>query len=255
MAHTDSARTHSLVSGVRGRDALLQAHLDNLHALGDGRAMWYPTFNYDYLRSGVYSVPSDESQVGVINESLRKSSLWRTSMPVFNFAGRGLAPYDLDPSLTVVLPFDGQSVFAQSVELDGVVLWYGAPIHTATVLHHAEWIADGPLYRYDKDFAGRIDSEDGTRHVRLRYHVRPLGRSLDYDWPRITSDAVAEGVIQTIREKPVQWASVRALVGYWAHRMNQDPLYLLDGASRAWVEPQLERLGRRFELADFETKE
>jgi len=34
-----------------------------------------------------------------------------------------------------------------------------------------------------------------------------------------------------------------------------DPVALLDARSRAWVEPALERLGRRFLLSDFESRE
>jgi hypothetical protein len=34
--------------------------------------------------------------------------------------------------------------------------------------------------------------------------------------------------------------------------MAGDPLALLEAETRAWVAPKLERLGRRFELRDFE---
>ncbi|MGE3361691.1 MAG: hypothetical protein AB7O92_34155 [Acidimicrobiia bacterium] len=50
----------------------------------------------------------------------------------------------------------------------------------------------------------------------------------------------------------MSWAPARALRTHWVGALTADPLALLDADARAWVEPMLERLGRRFELCDFE---
>jgi aminoglycoside 3-N-acetyltransferase len=42
------------------------------------------------------------------------------------------------------------------------------------------------------------------------------------------------------------------IVHFWVEKMQEDPLYLLDANTRAWVEPKLEELGRPFLLSDFE---
>ncbi|MBU1587292.1 MAG: AAC(3) family N-acetyltransferase [Actinobacteria bacterium] len=253
MAHTDAARTHSLLGAVRGRTELLAAHGRELAKIADGRDVWFPTFNYGFLRTRHYSVDDDPSQVGAINESVRQQGGWRTSTPVFNFTGTGGAPVDLDAAADVVLPFDARSPFGQCAQHDGTVLWYGAEISTGTILHYAEWAAGGPLYRYDKDFVGRIERGTESREVTLRYHVRPMEKVLEYDWPRITADLVSAGILRDL-VGPVRWAPARDLVEFWVDRMTADPLYLLDTESREWVEPALERLGRRFELEDYEAK-
>lgn len=254
MAHTDAVATRELTGDARGRHAIVDAHLAVLRSLASDRALWFPAFNYDFLRSGVYSIDHDPAQVGVINEVVRaQAGSWRTSMPVFNFAGTSTAPRDID--LTgdgALLPFDANSPFGQLVDADGIVLWYGAPISTGTILHHAEHAAGGPHYRYDKDFSGRVERRTGSRDVVLRYHVRPLGRALGYDWPRISADGEREGLIHRIGETAVRWAPARGLIAFWVSRIRADPLYLLDADSRGWVEPLLDQLGRRFLQTDFE---
>ena len=254
ILHTDSARTRSLVPGKHDRQGFLLAHLDVLSRLSDGRAMWFPTFNYDYLGTRVFDVENDRAQVGSINEFARTShATWRTATPVFNFAGSGPAPSATLPLETPAYPFDSASPFGQAVTDDGIVLWYGAPFSTATILHHAETAAGGPAYRYDKDFDGTVVRGSESTPTTLRYHVRPLDRPVDYDWDRIIPEAMDTGVIRELDpDASVYWASARTLVEYWVDRQQEDPLYLLNAESRAWIAPELDRLGRRFQLDDFE---
>jgi aminoglycoside N3'-acetyltransferase len=71
-------------------------------------------------------------------------------------------------------PFDQGSAFARLAELHGIVLFYGAGINSATILHHGENLAGRPRYRYDRFFSGSVMNREGVGHVvRMRYHVRP----------------------------------------------------------------------------------
>lgn len=255
IAHTDSARTRSLVPGKYDRRGFLGAHFLVLNELLDGRSVWFPTFNYDFLHTHIFDVDNDPSQVGSLNEFARTNQAqWRTSTPVFNFAGTGPAPTpNTLTNGTVIYPFDDSSLFAQSARDDGIMLWYGAPFSTATILHHAESEAGGPAYRYDKDFQGTIYSGGAATKVILRYHVRPLDRPVEYDWARIVSDAQEQGIIRSLdSDASVFWAPSRTLVNFWVDQQRQDALYLLDTKSRDWIAPKLENLGRRFEFNDFE---
>lgn len=235
------------------REGFLAAHLTVLQGVADGRPLWFPTFNYDFLSTGRYSIKDDPSQVGSINEYARKAGTeWRTRTPVFNFAGTGDPPSRASRLPGVVEPFDRNSPFGELIERDGSVIWYGAPFSSSTVLHHAEAIASGPLYRFDKDFAGEVLDEQSASVV-LRYHVRPRDRPFDYDWDRIFSDAREAGIVRPEGDSgTIHWAPARDLIGYWVERQSVDPLYLLDKLSRSWIEPELERLGRRFLRSDFE---
>lgn len=255
MVHSDARRTHALTAGSRTRLDALAGHVGIIAALAEGRDIWVPTFNYDFLRSGTYHVASDVSQVGPISEHFRVGhTAWRSECPVFNFAGTGT-----DPTMGVVDgatidPFDDGSAFASLARLNGLVLWYGAPLSSSTIIHHVERRTGGPLYRYDKLFVGTVDGCSGdTKHATLRYHVRPWGKHLDYDWVRLESDVRAAGVLTTIdHATSIAVAPAKELVDVWCDRLREDPLYLIDGESRAWIAPMLEKLGRRFEQSDFE---
>jgi aminoglycoside N3'-acetyltransferase len=255
LVHTDAVRTRALVDASLARAGLLDAHVDVLRGFADGRELWFPAFSYDFLRSGTFDVATDPGQVGVINEYVRATRAgWRTPAPVFSVAGiGGSAPVAFPADGDLLLPFDDSSAFGRCVAQDGIVVWYGAPFSSSTILHHAEWLAGGPPYRFDKDFAGTVTEAGETADVTLRYHVRALGRPTSYDWPRIVGTAVAAGVIrEASSEGAVRWAPARDLVEHWVAAQRADPLALLDAESRAWIAPELERLGRRFEREGFE---
>ena len=77
---------------------------------------------------------------------------------------------------------------------------------------------------------------------------------LDYDHPKILADLVASGICWNWKPGPLQFviASSQNLVDFWMEQLANDPLYLLDNQSKGWVAPMLDKLGRGFELEDFE---
>ena len=77
---------------------------------------------------------------------------------------------------------------------------------------------------------------------------------LEYDHSRMLADLVDAGVCDVWMPGPLQFiaASARLLVKFWTERLAEDSLYMLDQPTRRWVEPMLDKLGRRFELEDFE---
>ena len=215
--------------------------------------MWMPAFNYDFPRTGVFDVRADRVQVGPIPEQFRNTiAEWRTLVPMFSVCGTGDEPLTAWSRQTD--PFDGGSIFDQLVQGDGVVLYYGDTFSSNTLVHYSESLSGGPLYRYDKEFAGYVVTQNGERiDGSLKCHVRPLGRDLDYDWPRLERAAIEAGVCSVVEGTPeVLAASARELAGFWVEEMQRDPLSLLDPRSRSWVEPMLEKLGRRFDINDFE---
>jgi aminoglycoside N3'-acetyltransferase len=248
LVHCDAFRTARLVPRTADQEALLAAHVENLRLLAAGRPVRVPAFNYDFCRTGVFDADRDPSQVGPITEHVRtQAAEWRTPTPVFNVAGWGDAPGGpLEPLLD---PFGAGSFFEELA----VVAWYGAPFSSTTLIHYAERRAGGPAYRYDKDFHGEVTQGGRTDRVTLRYHVRPLGFELEYDWPRLAREADDAGVRRRLDERGiVHWAPAAELVELWAGALRADPLALLEPATRERAARELERLGRRFELADFE---
>jgi aminoglycoside 3-N-acetyltransferase len=256
FVHSDPFRVARLLKPVRDRAAYLDSHIALLREASGDRGLWLPTFNYDFPRTHVFDVRESESQLGPIPERFRVAAAeWRTHIPMFSISGIGspVTPQWGDHTD----PFGRDSFFAKLVENDGVIVYYGDTFHYNTLVHFAERVAGGPAYRYDKLFEGRVIDEEGASFEgSLDYHVRPLGMGLDYDWPRLLNEALEAGVCRRLEGYPaVLAASARALNELWVSDMKGDPFALLDEKSRAWAEPAVEKLGRRFVLTDYEGAE
>jgi aminoglycoside N3'-acetyltransferase len=236
------------------REAILLSHSGNLEALVDGRPLWMPAFNYDFCRSGAWDDRATPSQVGPISEHFRVTSDWRTLVPVFSMVGIGAPPPSASaPPPLSIDPFDTKSAFHTLLELDGTILWYGAPISSSTLIHYVERLSGGPLYRYDKRFRGTITTDGAIYETELVYHVRPQSLGIEYSWDQLREQAMAAGVIRQLdHQGRILWASVRALTDLWTETMLRDPFALLTSESRAQVEPHVMKLGRRLEVGDFE---
>ena len=253
FVHADAFRAARLVKPVRDRSAYLEAHVSLLLDAAEGRPFWCPTFNYEFGKSRVFDVISSESQLGPITEFFRTTAAeWRTPVPIFSVAGIGGQPAQRWGALTD--PFGADSMFAELIADDGVILYYGDTFHYNTLVHQAERVHGGPVYRYDKIFPGEVITRDGNAvEGSLLYHVRPFGTGLDYDWPRLLDEALQAGVCRRLDgSTEILAASARGLYGLWVSDMKGDPFALLDEKSRKWVEPAVEELGRRFVLTDFE---
>ena len=254
FVHSDPFRAARLVKPIRDRNAYLDAHIDVLRSASEGRALWLPTFNYDFPRTGAFDVRSSESQLGPLPERFRLAAAeWRTPIPIFSIAGIGRISqprWDVHTD-----PFGEHSIFAQLVRNDGVVLYYGETFHYNTLVHYAERVAGGPVYRYDKLFPGQVIMADGTSvEGSLDYHVRPMGTGLEYDWPRLLVEALDAGVCRRLESaSEVLAASASKLCELWVGAMQRDPFALLDDQTRAWAEPAVDKLGRRFVISDYET--
>jgi aminoglycoside 3-N-acetyltransferase len=254
LTHADVLRSRAAIMPIADPKAILPGHITALEFIAKGRPLLFPSFNYEYLRSRIYRPAEDRSQVGPLTEHARRHwAEWRFGAPVFNVVGRGPLPDGVREDGEVD-PFGGESVFAYLHRAGGDVLLYGTTLASLTAIHYVERLSGGPLYRYDKVFPGTIQTDVAEREVRLVYHCRPMGKSLDYDFPRLAAEAEQAGVLVRLRGPGSEVGFVRfgALCEFWLERLGRDPLYLLDSASREWVAPNLERLGRRFELADFE---
>jgi aminoglycoside 3-N-acetyltransferase len=254
--HSDLFAASCFVQRTSNRRRQLQLHLDALNELCAGRALWFPCFNYEFTRSGYFDSRVAPCEVGPLGEFIRCAiAQWRTTDPVFSMCGTGGRPRD--PVMRGrVVAFGPGSVFGQLYEYDATLLMWGAPLSSMTMLHLAESTAGPPIYRYDKVFTGTVVDQAGNETViEYVYHVRPLGKRLRYDFPKLQSDLLGAGVTSMVEfgSQPVaQVCGARALIDYWVSRIHEDPFYLLDADSRSWVVPLYESRRRRFIRADFE---
>lgn len=255
LIHTDIVRAAPLVADSVGDD-LLAAH----RALLDSCPVrwWVPAFNYQFPKLHALDLRSAPIEVGALNQYLHEHwADFRSFDPMFSVVGQGDAPF-LPPIAEELEAFGEQSIFAHLVAQGGAVVMYGAPIGALTLVHYAESQAGGVPYRYNKIFIGQLTDDRGVAHAaRWRFHVRPYGRDLDYDWNKIEALLRQQGVLHPLVPGWPALGSVMdaaSCVAVLVNALRDDPLTLLDPPSFAWVAPELARLGRDFALADFESE-
>lgn len=235
------------------RKELLEEHFQFVEKITKGKNLVFPSFNYNFLNSGLYSPESDKSQVGVLSEYFRsEKSLYRTDEPVFNFSSSKQLDFKRTDSL--IDPFDKYSFFNFLYHNDDTVLHYGSPFSSTTFLHYIERKSDLLTYRYDKIFEGKIIYRDRVNPIKLLYHVRPMNKHLDYDYIKIQNDLISNGIMFSLLDgkTSIMISNLKHMCDFIIDRIKTDPFYLLDNESKKWVIPKVNKLGRGFLLRDFE---
>ncbi|WP_323071634.1 AAC(3) family N-acetyltransferase, partial [Aeromonas jandaei] len=217
-----------------------------------------PAFNYQFPKLKKLDLRTAPIEVGSLNQYLHECNWadYRSFDPMFSVLGRGNAPFQPAKKLDA---FGRESIFSYLEKGDGAVVMYGAKISTMTFLHYIESKIGGVPYRYQKFFSGELIDDHGILHcIEWTTHVRPWGYDLDYDWRLVENILRDKGVLQPLVNgypKLGFYVDARACVDVLINELQKDPLIFLDDASRAWVEPKLNVLGRPFLLSDFENKE
>jgi aminoglycoside 3-N-acetyltransferase len=255
LVHTDIFRARASIVNTSNPQVMLERHLEALELMCGDKSIFFPVFNYDYAKTRVYRPDTDASQIGILNEFARKNwAKWRCGPPIFNFCGNASTKPTISESGQCD-PFGSDTAFGFLHREKSHVLMYGAPFSSFTAIHYIERLSGGPLYRYDKVFSGTVVHGDGeTTSVDLNYHCRPMGRSLEYDWQRLRADLEREGILRVLKVpgSEVLLIDIASMCSHWLSKLEVDPLFLIDTASRTWVELELARLGRRFLITDFE---
>ena len=253
LIHSDMRLGFSI--NAKTREEYFMKTLGALHDACDPLGIVFPVFNYDYCRTGNYSIPHDVCQVGALNEYFRvNEAAWRSITPVFNFAGTGKT---LSPNYSPIMdPFDSSSTFGILHKNKALLMAYGLPFGKAlTLIHYVERISGQLVYRYDKIFKGNIVFNSTVKkNVRLKYHVRPLNMPQNWDLVRIEEDLNnANLLFKYINGKTlITLARIDKIIDYWLNRLNSDKFYFLDETSRKYVEKKYNCLKRAFTIKDFE---
>lgn len=238
------------------RTQFLANHYQVVRTITGDCDLWFPQFCYSFARTGVFDQKRDKSQVGYLSEYVRTHvSNWRTPVPFFSVSGTGPEPELASDS--PIDPFGKGSIFDRLYQRDGSVFNYGCDLSSLTHIHYCESLAGSP-YRYAKEFTGGMIDMHGTEtSVRVTLHVRPLEFCMSYDWKRLQTDLVDEGILErlSVDDREFQILHVRQVTDYWLGRLSADPLFFLSNDTRSWVEPKLETLGRGFVIDDFESSE
>ncbi|MDA9676351.1 AAC(3) family N-acetyltransferase [Flavobacteriaceae bacterium] len=240
-------------NNFKSRKELLKEQINFVEEISGEKNLVFPTFNYDFLKNGTYSIDNDKSQVGVLSEYFRsQKSIFRTNEPVFNFSSSKKLDFKRIDSL--IDPFDKYSFFNYLYDNNDTILHYGSPFSSTTFLHYIERKSGLLSYRYDKIFEGKIIYNDRVNPVKFLYHVRPMNEHLDYDNIKIENDLISNGIMFRLLDgrTSIMISNLKDMCDFIIDRLKIDPYYLLDNDSKKWIMPKVDKLGRGFILTDFE---
>lgn len=256
LIHSDVMKAASFVGEYRGKEAFLESHWKILKRIAGDRPLWFPCFNYDFVKTGQFDVRHCPSQVGALSEFIRcQHADWRSEVPVYSISGTGSAP--TAAKRDILYPFGENSAFEELLAQEGQLLFYGSA-YVNTFGHYLEQLGDNLPYRYPKQFRGQLITATGqSRPITVEYHCRPLGYPFEYDVDYILEDLHQKGIAHFLEPNNQTVISIqtRALADYWLTRFQEDPYFLLTAETKHWVMEKVQQLGRPFCLADFEPVE
>jgi FkbH-like protein len=149
-----------------------------------GKTILFPTFTFDFTRSGVYYKDLRNSEVGMLGEwVLDLDSAVRTDHPIYSVAAIG-------PRLGEVLSCDQGESFGSGglfhhILTTGVsVVMLGAKWENCTLFHCLEQEAAVP-YRYLKKFTGKKIEMGITHDVETQMYVRDENMGVENDFTQL----------------------------------------------------------------------
>ena len=258
LVHLDARQTLQLIDRTAATaDQILDRLLMKLIELTNNAEIWVATFAYNFFEQGKIDINRDPSQVGLLSEFARNKFTLIRPDPVFrvNIYSPRLSTRNIDVLRTSLFDndlFGEGSLFSDLIAQDGSVFWFGAPLSAMTLLHYIERRELVP-YRYQKKFFGTAQWNNNNYEIESDYYVRPKGLEVGYDLS-VRELAVRDGIIKEVKggNGVCFEAKARELFYYFSEQVKTDPLYLLNEKSKNAINAELDRLGRAFQLTDFE---
>ena len=250
--HTDITKA---VNFKFEKGSFLKKHLDFLSKNLQNSNLFFPSFNYAFLKNEVYNIENDIIQVGILNEFIRVNySKFRSSTPVFNFISLDKPSDYKDQNTSLINPFDRTSIFHYLYESNSAYFHYGSDFSTTTLIHYVESMTTNLIYRYIKCFNGKIKSRNAKSSVSLLYHVKPMNFYQKYDWSKIETDIDRQGLLFKFESGRTELKAfnVKKVVDFWLKTLSTAPLYFLDDKSRINVLNKINTENTQLNMSDFE---
>jgi len=258
LIHSDLFVSSKLLleNKIYGRTEMLELHFEIIQKIFPDFNIWMPAFNYEFFTKQIFDVERDKVQLGPFPEYFRTNiASWRTPIPILSFCGNGIEPR-VNFSHEVEL-YDTHPAYHDLLKKNGIIFHYGTNLWATAFIHFIESYEDKPLYRYDKSFYGKVIDKDGNvTEYKIILHVRPYGNLLiNYNLSEIQKELIKENIMKSIKINNGEFYVIpcKELLEFLKVKIAEDPFYLLDKSSREWVEPKIEKLGRRFCIEDFES--
>lgn len=177
---------------------------------------------------------------------------WRDDIPMHSCCGTGVAPYN--QNLIPRDPWSEPCAWSELCNRNGAILFYGAGLDAVSFIHYIEKLASVP-YRYEKVFSGTlINQESDETAISVSHIVRPMELEIEYDWNKLHTDLISEGILKDYSEKRTRILVLNAadLKNFWLDKTTDNPMYFLSADCRQFANKLLDRIGHPFSLNDFE---
>lgn len=255
FVHVDISRTFRIK--FINKNNFFKAHYLIIKNITNNSSLWFPSFNYDFSKNKRFKIESDKSQTDSFTEFFRKKlSKWRTSVPIFSICGDNSKPKIHFKNS--VNPFGKNSFFHLLYKSKSNILFYGAPLNSASFIMYIEdTLPNGPVYRFKKKINGTlIFKKKKNTKISLVFNVRPVGKNfpIEYDWHKIESTLYKAKLIKSFKYGiiDIKILNLFKVTKYLQKKISKNPFYLLNKRSLIWAKPLYKKLGRRFHIKDFE---
>ena len=214
--------------------------------------IWFPAFNYNFGKTKIFNPSTDEVQVGVINNEVRKTNeAIRTFTPIFSYVGFGKI---LKPTIKIIhKPFSRESDLHDLLEKETKCIFFGANLNTFTFIHYIEEI-NNIIYRYCKNIKGVIIIGKESHKTSLTFKARPTNIKFNYNWGKIENYLEEKKVLTKKNFLGINsfTVSLSSALEVLTSEIKKDPYYLLDQTTKEWVSKQIKKINRPFIISDFE---
>lgn len=139
-------------------------------SVGKGGTILMPTFSWSFCRQGVFDVSKTPSEVGALTNYFRNlSDVSRTLHGIYSFAvWGGKKDFFMEIGKD---SFGKGSVFEKIHNINGKMMFFGAPFHSATFVHYIEQ-QHGVPYRFIKSFSGAIRGDGEVYGDKFTFNVK-----------------------------------------------------------------------------------
>lgn len=221
-----------------------------------GKNIVLPVYNYDYSKSRVFNLNQDVSHCGYFTEFSRQKNLnIRSLIPVFSSITSNSELVKTKLEKKRFNAFDNNSDFSILLKKNGNIVNFGS-IFSPTFIHYIEQFVGGVLYRYEKNFDGKIIlSSNNTQKIKFSFHVQPLNLKIVYDLKKIEKDLIKEGILKTFNfEKKLiyQVANSNDFLNYSILKLNKDPYYFIDTKTQELLKSNKSTNYTKLKIEEFE---
>jgi len=236
-----------------GQEKIFLEMLSDIKKITKGKII-VPTYNYDFGKKKVFNYYNDKSQIGSFSEFFRKKyKNNRSLVPFFSDCSNFKRKQKKEKE---TFPLGTNSTFESLFQNSGKIIFFGVDF-SPTYIHYIESkIVGGPLYRYDKNFLGKIIfNKNKIQKVNVKMHVIPRGLEIRYDLKRIEKELKKNGILKFRRLKKKFFYSicdVKKFHNYSLKKLKKDPLYFLQAKTKKLLRQSKILKKRRFNINDFE---